>query len=382
MLHATGEYILPDNVPANEFLNLEGDKMSTSRKWSVEMEDYFNAFEGKQDSLRYMLAAIAPETKDSDFSWKDFQTRNNSELVAILGNFVNRVMVLTHKFYEGKVPQKGEESHFEVELLSENIRCRAAIDHNIRNFKFREALSEMMNMARAGNKYLAENEPWKLIKTEPVKTAKVMHHSIQLVAHLAWWMEPFLPFTASKLFDMLGFDKKAYDMEKFYQLEQGHPIGEAIHLFNNIDDEIIQFQIQKLKDTKTNMSNSNIIQASENLTKESMPALKSIISFDQFSNMDIRVGTILSAEKVKKTDKLLQLEVDLGFEKRTIVSGIAMYYTPESLIGKQVCILANLEPRKIKGIESRGMILMAENEDGSLKLISPGDAVAAGSTVA
>jgi methionyl-tRNA synthetase len=382
MLHATGEYILPDNVPANEFLNLEGDKMSTSRKWSVEMEDYFQTFEGREDALRYTLTAIAPETKDADFSWKDFQTRNNSELVAILGNFVNRAMVLTHKFYEGKVPAKGILTDKETELIAECKRCQTAIDDNIRHFKFREALFEMMNMARAGNKYLAETEPWKLMKTDPERTATVMHHGIQLAAHLAWWMEPFLPFTSTRLMTMLNMDKSGYQSNEFYQLAEGQQLGEAVHLYSNIEDDIIQLQIQKLMDTKTEMEAQNPAAQPTEMQEKQIAPVKLNISYDQFSAMDIRIGTILQAEKVKKADKLLQLEIDLGFEKRTVVSGIALHFTPESLIGKQVCVLANLEPRTIKGIESKGMILMAENEDGSLKLMSPGEAVVPGSTVA
>ncbi len=382
MLHATGEYIVPDNVPANEFLNLEGDKMSTSRKWSVEMEDYFKAFEGKEDSLRYMLAAIAPETKDADFSWKDFQTRNNSELVAILGNFVNRAMVLTHKFYEGKVPQAGEVTARETELIKEIQRSQFAIDENIRHFRFREALFEMMNMARVGNKYLAETEPWKLMKMDPAYTATVMNHSIQLAAHLAWWMEPFLPFTAGKLMNMLGLQKGTYKAEEFYQLGGGAQLGEPVHLYSNIEDDIIELQVQKLLDTKNKMENDTKKPVEAVAKEEAQQGPKPNISFDDFSTMDIRIATILHAEKVKKADRLLKLEIDLGFEKRTIVSGIALYFEPETLIGKQVCVLANLEPRVIKGIESKGMILMAKDADGSLKLVSPGDTVIAGSTVA
>lgn len=378
MLHAADNYILPDNVPANEFLNLEGDKMSTSRKWSVEMEDYFKNFEGREDVLRYVLTAIAPETKDADFSWKDFQTRNNSELVAIMGNFVNRVAVLTHKFYNGSVPRQGSVSEKEQELINETERSYIAIDENIRNFKFREALFELMNLARIGNKYLAENEPWKTVKTDEERTATVMFHSIQICAQLAWWMEPFMPFTSDKLFTLLNLKKTAFKKASFIQLEEGHQIGEAVHLFSNIEDGIIEEQILKLKSSKAALENvSNEIESSEWVAEPQ----KASISFDEFSKMDIRVGTILSAEKVKKADKLLKLEVDLGFEVRTIVSGIALHFTPEELPGKQVCVLANLEPRVIKGIESKGMILMADHSDGSLKLISPTELTAAGAGV-
>jgi methionyl-tRNA synthetase len=375
MLHAEGEYIVPDNVPANEFLNLEGDKMSTSRGWSVEMEDYFKAFPGKEDVLRYMLTAIAPETKDADYSWKDFQTRNNSELVAILGNFVNRVMVLSQKFYELKVPVLNAPRQHESELEQEIDRCKSAIDLNLRDFKFREALFELMNMARAGNKYLAEQEPWKLIKTDPERTATVMNYAIQVCAHLSWWMEPFLPYTAAALTKMLNFNAGNYNSKSFEQIKVGHILGAPEHLFTNIEDAPIQEQIDKL--------NSTVKQKTAELPVESKvpEALKASISFDEFSKMDIRSGKILAAEKVKKADKLLQLTIDLGFETRTIVSGIALHFKPEDLIGKQVTVLANLEPRTIKGIESKGMVLMAENSDGSLKLLSPEGDVSPGSLI-
>jgi len=378
MLHAEGEYIVPDNVPANEFLNLEGDKMSTSRKWSVEMEDYFDAFPGREDVLRYVLTAIAPETKDADFSWKDFQTRNNSELVAILGNFVNRVMVLSHKFYDGKVSANPKQGQKELELIAEIERCGNAIDAGIRDFKFREALFELMNMARAGNKYLADNEPWKTIKTDPGHTASTMYHAVQVCAHLSWWMDAFLPFTALKLSDLLKFSKKDYKKGSFDQLLDGHLLGQAVHLFSNIEDDVVQIQADKLLSNKSAMEQI-ALPAAEPTVKSA--DVKPPVSFDQFSAMDIRMGTILSASKVKKADKLLQLEVDLGFEKRTIVSGIALHFDPETLPGKQVTVLVNLEPRVIKGIESKGMILMAENSDGSLKLLGTDIAVAAGSSV-
>lgn len=378
MLHAAGDYNVPDNVPANEFLNLEGDKMSTSRQWSVEMEDYFKAFDGKEDVMRYVLTAIAPETKDADFSWKDFQTRNNSELVAILGNFINRVAVLTHKFYEGKVPAAGVLTDNEQQLINETERCTIAMDECLRNFKFREALFELMNIARAGNKYLADNEPWKTIKTDADRTATVMHHALQLAAQLAWWMEPFMPFTSEKLFKLLQFDNTAYKKASFSQLAEGHQIGEAVHLFSNIEDGIIEEQIQKLNATKEAMAQKVIANEATEWTAEPQ---KAPVSFDDFTKMDIRVGTIIAAEKVNKADKLLKLEVDLGFETRTIVSGIALHFEPETLIGKQVCVLANLEPRMIKGIESRGMILMADHSDGSLKLVSPSDYAAPGAGI-
>lgn len=374
MLHAEGDYIVPDNVPANEFLNLEGDKMSTSRKWSVEMEDYFEAFPGREDVLRYVLTAIAPETKDADFSWKDFQTRNNSELVAILGNFVNRAMVLTHKFYEGKVPKDLKQNEKERDLELEIKRCSEAIDLNIRDFKFREALFEMMNMARAGNKYLADNEPWKTVKTDAERTSTVMFHALQVCAHLSWWMDAFMPFSAIKLRSLLNIEKSEFKKGEYIQILDGHQVANAEHLYSNIEDDVIQFQIDKLLASKP-------APVTPELPVKEIDPVKSNITFDDFTSMDIRIATIISAEKVKKADKLLQLEVDLGFEKRTIVSGIALHFSPESLIGKQVCVLANLEPRTIKGIESKGMILMAENSDGSLKLLSPNDIVQSGSKV-
>lgn len=379
MLKATDKYILPDNVPANEFLNLEGDKMSTSRQWSVEMEDYVKEFPGKEDVLRYVLTSIAPETKDSDFSWKDFQTRNNSELVAILGNFVNRVAVLTHKFYEGaKVPSSNVVRDNETELINELNRCKKAIETNIEQFKFRDALAEYMNIARIGNKYLAENEPWKTIKTDQQLTDTVMYHSLQLLAHLAWWMQPFMPFTSIKLFDILNLKTEDYNLNSFEQLAVGHSLNEAKHLFSNIEDDVINKQIEKLNATKQKMeeNKSNLSNSNKSLTE-----LKASISFDDFSKIDLRVGTILEAEKVEKADKLLKLKVDLGFEIRTIVSGIALHFVPEKLIGKQVCVLANLAPRKIKGIESNGMLLMAENTDGSLKLMQPGEMTEPGSSI-
>jgi methionyl-tRNA synthetase len=374
MLHAEGTYILPDNVPANEFLNLEGDKMSTSRKWSVEMEDYFNAFPGKEDVLRYVLAAIAPETKDADFNWKEFQTRNNSELVGILGNFVNRVLVLTQKFYNGKVPRNCKPGDTENELEHEIQSHKTSIDKSIRDFKFREGLFEFMNIARAGNKYLAESEPWKTIKTDSDLTETILYNSIQICAHLAWWMEPYLPLTAQSLAKMLNFDLKSYMPEKFNQIQTNHVLGEASHLFSNLEDDSIQKQIDKLNQTKSSMLES------PTKPKSLLPS-KSNISFDEFSKMDLRVGIILKAEKVKKADRLLKIEVDLGFEIRTVVSGIAEQFETEQLIGKQVVVLANLDARKIKGIESKGMILMAEDMDGNLIRISPDIEIKPGSSI-
>ena len=380
MLKAAESYVLPDNVPANEFLNLEGEKMSTSRKWSVEMEDYFKEFENKEDVLRYVLTAIAPETKDADFSWKDFQTRNNSELVSILGNFINRVAVLTHKFYEGKVPANVAPTEKETDLIVEIKRCETAITENIEHFKFREALFEMMNIARAGNKYLADNEPWKTVKTDQARTDTVMFHGLQIAAHLAWWMEPFIPFTTQKLYDLLNFEKVNYQLDAFVQLQSGHEISQPSLLFQNIEDDIIQLQLDNLK--QKSETKATAISTAATVAEVTLEPLKPQITFDDFSRMDLRVGTVLEAEKVEKADKLLKLKVDLGFEQRTIVSGIALDFTPESMIGKQITILANLAPRKIKGIESNGMILMGKNLDGSLKLIAPNELADNGTTVA
>ncbi len=372
MLHAASDYILPDNVPANEFLNLEGEKMSTSRKWSVEMEDYFKNFEGKEDTLRYVLTAIAPETKDADFSWKDFQTRNNSELVAILGNFVNRVMVLNHKFYEGILPKTNEISLTEETLEKDLMLLTQKIDQNIRDFKFREALFELMNMARIGNKYLADAEPWKSIKTNQEQTDTVMNFATQICAHLAWWMDAFMPFSSEKLFNMLNFKKEDYQNGTFFQFHAGHQINQAEHLFNNIEDSVIQIQLDQLENTKK----AQVVK-----TETPITAILPEISFDDFTKLDLRVGTILTAEKVKKADKLLQMTVDIGSETRTIVSGIALHFEPEQLIGQQVTVLVNLAPRMIKGIESKGMILMAEHSDKSLKTISPSSLIDSGSKI-
>ncbi len=370
MLKAAESYVLPDNVPANEFLNLEGDKMSTSRKWSVEMEDYFKEFENKEDVLRYVLTAIAPETKDADFSWKDFQTRNNSELVAILGNFINRVMVLSHKYYEGVVPVASNLLEIDQQLIKDIQLFQEEIDHSIRHFKFRDGLFALMNIARAGNKYLAEMEPWKLVKTDETRTATVMFNAIQVCATLSWWMDAFMPFSAQKLRIQLNTQKDNYVNNSFVQLQSGHTLGQAAHLFSNIEDDIIQKQVKHLEESKA-MVATTVIEA----TEEPQSELKPLITFDDFSKIDLRVGTVLEAEKVEKADKLLKLKVDLGFEQRTIVSGIALHFTPSELIGQQVCVLANLAPRKIKGIESNGMLLLAENEDGSLKLMQPGGAI-------
>jgi methionyl-tRNA synthetase len=364
MLMAEGSYILPENVPANEFLNLEGNKISTSKNWAVWLHEYLQEFADKQDVLRYCLCANAPETKDNDFTWKDFQAKNNNELVAILGNFVNRAMVLTHKFYEGKVPAPGEYTAEDKSLIEEISKFPVKIAASIENYRFREALAELMNLARLGNKYLAETEPWKLIKTDEKRVQTIMNLSLQIAANLAILMEPFLPFTARKLCNMLQLSEnlKWKDASGILMLTAGHQLNEAGLLFEKIEDEAVTQQIKKLEDSK----------ALNALNTESViePA-KPETSFDDFSKMDIRVGTILQAERVPKTDKLLKLLIDTGIDQRTVVSGIAGSYKAEDIIGQQVSILVNLAPRKIKGIESQGMILMAENKKGELSFVAP-----------
>ena len=372
MLKAEGSYILPENVPANEFLNLEGDKISTSRNWAVWLHEYLKDFPGKQDVLKYVLCANAPETKDNDFTWKDFQTRNNSELVAIFGNFVNRTIVLTHKYFEGKVPQRGTLNELDNQTIEQIKQYPEKIGRSIEQYRFREALNELMNLARLGNKYLTENEPWKTIKTDPERTATVLNISLQICANLALLSEPFLPFTAEKLREMLNQDKAFwYEAGNSELLEEGKQINPAQLLFEQIDDKQIEAQLEKLQQTK---------KANELATATVEPQ-KANIEYDDFAKMDIRVGTILAAEKVAKTKKLLKLTIDTGIDKRTIVSGIAEYYSPEEIIGKQVSVLVNLAPKALKGIESQGMILMAENLDGSLSFISPEKPIKNGGTI-
>ena len=372
MLKAEGSYILPENVPANEFLNLEGDKISTSRNWAVWLHEYLKDFPGKQDVLKYVLCANAPETKDNDFTWKDFQTRNNSELVAIFGNFVNRTIVLTHKYFEGKVPQRGTLNELDNQTIEQIKQYPEKIGRSIEQYRFREALNELMNLARLGNKYLTENEPWKTIKTDPERTATVLNISLQICANLALLSEPFLPFTAEKLREMLNQDKAFwYQAGNSELLEEGKQINPAQLLFEQIDDKQIEAQLEKLQQTK---------KANELATATVEPQ-KANIEYDDFAKMDIRVGTILAAEKVAKTKKLLKLTIDTGIDKRTIVSGIAEYYSPEEIIGKQVSVLVNLAPKALKGIESQGMILMAENLDGSLSFISPEKPIKNGGTI-
>lgn len=379
MLKAYGDgFILPENVPANEFLNLEGDKISTSRNWAVWLHEYLVDFPGQQDILRYVLCANAPETKDNDFTWKDFQTRNNSELVAIYGNFVNRAIVLTHKYFEGKVPAIAKMEDVDKEVLEQIPVIKQNLEYNLNNYKFREALKEAMNLARLGNKYLTETEPWKLAKTDMERVATILNISLQLCANLAIAFEPFLPFSSAKLVDILNIGKISWDeFGKGDILKDGHQLNPAQLLFAKVEDETIEAQIKKLNDTKA----ANEAKAAENAGTPAPAAQKDECTFDDFMKMDIRTATVLEAVKVPKTDKLLQLTIDTGIDKRTIVSGIAEYYTPEEMVGKQICILANLAPRKIKGIESKGMILMAKDESGRMKFVTPSEAVDNGACV-
>nr|WP_321453682.1 methionine--tRNA ligase [uncultured Carboxylicivirga sp.] len=372
MLKAEGSYILPENVPANEFLNLEGDKISTSRNWAVWLHEYLVDFKDKQDVLRYTLTANAPETKDNDFTWKDFQARNNNELVAILGNFVNRAVVLTHKYYDGIVPAAGELNDFDKETLNEIPAIVKRVEEALDHFRFREAVKEAINLARLGNKYLADTEPWKLIKTDADRVKTIMNIALQITANTSVLIEPFLPFTAKKMQNMLnleGLDWSACGNIEL--LATGKEINKPELLFEKIEDETIQSQLDKLQQTKV---------ANEAANKTATP-VKDNIEFDDFTKMDIRVGTILEAEKVAKTKKLLQLKVDTGIDQRTVVSGIAEYFKPEEIIGKQVSILVNLAPRKIRGIESQGMILMAEDATGKLEFITPANSVKPGSEI-
>jgi methionyl-tRNA synthetase len=372
MLRAEGSFILPENVPANEFLNLEGDKISTSRNWAVWLHEYLEEFKDKQDAMRYVLCANAPETKDNDFTWKDFQARNNNELVAIFGNFVNRSFVLTHKYFEGKVPEPTQLEEYDKQVLEQLPVLKTSIENHLEQFKFREALKEFMNVARLGNKYLADTEPWNTYKTNPERVKTIMNIAIQITAELAILSDPFLPFTSSKLRSFLQLDHNFWEKTgKGNLLNPGHQLDKASLLFEKIEDEQIERQIQKLLATK----NSNQMQ------NQSSEPQKETISYEEFMKMDIRVGTILEAEKVAKTKKLLKLKIDTGVDIRTVVSGIAEYFQPEEIVGRQVSILVNLEPREIKGIESKGMILMAENPDGKLVFISPLESSANGSTV-
>lgn len=372
ILKAHGEFILPDNVPANEFLNLEGQKISTSRNWAVWLHEYLADFPGKEDVLRYVLCANAPETKDNDFTWKDFQARNNNELVAILGNFVNRAMVLTHKYYEGSVPFRNELFDVDTEVLNGLKEFPTKIAASIEQYRFREALGYFMDLARLGNKYLAETEPWKLIKTDEKRVQTIMNISLQIVANLAVLGEPFLPFTTDKIRKMLNIPVAAWDKAGSAEfLKAGHQLKPASLLFEKIEDEVIEKQVNKLLETKKE----------NDLATLSVPAAKAEIAFDDFTKMDIRVGTIIEAQKVNKSKKLLKLTVEAGLDTRTIVSGIAESYNPEEIVGKQVCFLANLAPRDIMGITSKGMVLMAEDKDGKLAFLQPDKKIWDGGTV-
>ncbi|WP_310396230.1 methionine--tRNA ligase [Hymenobacter sp.] len=373
MLKAHGEFILPDNVPANEFLNLEGDKISTSRNWAVWLHEYLRDFPGQADVLRYVLCANAPETKDNDFTWKDFQARNNNELVATLGNFVNRAAVLTHKFFEGKVPALGELTSIDEDAFAQLAEFPGRIGELIENYRFRDALAEVLNLARLGNKYLAETQPWHLIKTDAARTGTALHVALQIAAALAPVLEPFLPESAQKLATMLNSELGDWaSAGRADALPAGHQLREPTLLFAKIEDATVETQVQKLFDTKKE----------NQLASTPVAPGKADISFDDFGQMDLRIGTVVAAEKVAKTKKLLKLTVDLGLEQRTIVSGIAEHFIPEALIGQQVQVLLNLAPREIKGIKSQGMLLLAENADGSLALMQPSVPVRNGSSVA
>ena len=363
ILKNTGEYILPENVPANEFLNLEGDKISTSKNWAVWLHEYLEDFPEKQDVLRYALTANAPETKDNDFTWKEFQTRNNSELVAIFGNFINRVMVLTQKYYEGIVPQASALNNADREALERLRAFPSLMEEEIEHYRFRSYSQEVMNLARLGNKYLADQEPWKLIKTDPKRVEAIMFTALQIAAGLTVLSEPLLPFTAQKMKDMLQLNATWEDVCIGELLVAGHKLNKAQLLFEKIEEEAIEKQLEKLKNNRSH----------ENENNEVEEAPKKMITFEEFTQLDLKTGTILEAEKMAKTKKLLVLKVDLGHEQRTIVSGIAESYSPEEVVGKKVSVLTNLPPRAIRGVESQGMLLMAEDRDGRLIFISPED---------
>ena len=418
MLKAYGDgYILPDNVPSNEFLNLEGDKISTSRNWAVWLNEYLEEFPGQEDVLRYVLCANAPETKDNDFTWKDFQQRNNSELVAIFGNFVNRAVVLTQKYFGGQVPQNLKPEEVDRQALAEILPCKKALENYIETFHFREALKEAMNIARIGNKYISDTEPWKVAKTDMDRTASILYTSLQICADLAIAFEPFLPFSAEKLRGILnvninaGFDHRAGEGQptvNFFKegearalhtavgsvagaltwedlgaselLAPGHKLGENGLLFAKIEDAVVDAQIAKLEAAKAANAAAAAAKAAAEAAAHIEPQ-KEEVEFDDFGRMDIRTATVLAAERVPKTDKLLKLTIDTGIDQRTIVSGIAEYYSPEDMLGKQICILANLKPRTIRGIESKGMILMAKQGDGKMRFITPQEAVVNGAQI-
>ena len=372
MLKAEGTFNLPENVPANEFLNLENDKISTSRNWAVWLHEYLEDFPGKEDVLKYVLTANAPETKDNDFTWKDFQNRNNNELVAVLGNFVNRALVLTQKYYDGEVPARGELTDHDKETLAEIAKIKGEVEKSIDSFRIRESLKNAMDLARLGNKYLADEEPWKVVKTDAERVKTIMNICLQITANLTICLEPFLPFSMNKLRGFLNFEKMDWvKLGETDLLPVGHKVNKPELLFEKIEDKVIEAQLQKLADTK---------KANEMAEATAAPA-KENIEFDDFVKMDVRAGTVIECEKVAKTKKLLKLKIDTGIDQRTVVSGIAEYYQPEELIGKQVSILVNLAPKKLRGIESQGMILCAENADGTLSIVSPDKAVKNGSEI-
>ena len=373
MLRAEGSYILPENVPANEFLNLEGNKISTSRNWAVWLNEYLDELPDKQDVLRYVLTANAPETKDNDFTWKDYQARNNNELVAVFGNFVNRALVLTSKYFEGHVPALGSLTDLDRETLSELSSVRGAIERELDSFHFREALKEAMNLARLGNKYLADTEPWKLAKTDLPRVATILNISLQITANLTIAFAPFLPMSSERLCQMLQIDLPSWDdLGRADLLPVGHTLGEPHLLFEKIEDEVIEAQVQKLLETK----------AQNEAAEAKTPPVADPIAFEDFQKLDIRVGTVLECTKVPKADKLLQFRLDDGLGGRTIISGLAEHYAPEELVGKQVCFIANLPPRKLRGIESEGMILSAlDAGTGRLRVITPEQGVTPGSEV-
>lgn len=372
MLKAEGSYILPDNVPANEFLNLEDDKISTSRNWAVWLHEYVEEFPGKQDVLRYVLTANAPETKDNNFTWKDFQARNNNELVAVYGNFVNRALVLTQKYFGGKVPPCGELTEQDKEIIAEFRDVKAKVEELLEKFRFRDAQKEAMNLARIGNKYLADSEPWKVFKTDPKRVETILNLSLQLVANLAIAFEPFLPFSSEKLRSMINMpDLKWDNLGQTDLLAAGHELNKPELLFEKIEDEVVEAQIKKLEETK---------KANEAANYKAAP-IRADVDIEQFSKMDLRVGTVLECEKVPKADKLLRFLIDDGLEKRQILSGIAKYYKPEDLLGKQVVFIANLPARKLRGLDSQGMILSAVNNDGSLSVVTVDRPVKPGSEV-
>ena len=375
MLKAHGGYILPDNVPANEFLNLEGDKISTSKNWAVWLNEYLEDFKDQQDTLRYVLTANAPETKDNDFTWKDFQARNNNELVAILGNFVNRVVVLTQKYFAGKVPAQGALTDVDKQALNAIVVAKENVSKNIENYRFRDALKDAMQLARVGNKYLTETEPWKLIKTDESRVATILNVCLQITANCGIIFEPFLPFSAAKIMKMLKLETAKWsDAGNIGIMAVGKEIGQPELMFRKIEDAEVDAQIEKLKAAKAAR------EAEEALNAPVTPQKETIV-YDDFAKMDIRVGTILAAERVPKTDKLMKLTVNVGIDTRTIVSGIAEHFTPEECVGRQVCVLVNLQPRKLKNIESNGMILMAEGADGKLQFVAPEEKIKEGCAI-